>query len=241
MDRIRQAIAVVVIAFGMTYCAKLVVGSETPTNANLVKLIPAGYRFFEEVRSDLNGDGVDDYVLIIKATDKKKFVPYRKNEPNSEIVDRNRRGIMIFLSNDNDYRLTLENRQCFSSENEDGGYYFAPKLSVFTKNDKLYIQYIRGKQDWWRYTFRYRNTDFELIGYDDGYVDGSEIRSINFLTKKQLVTVCEDKDCDEALEGLTCCNKHKETWSNIIIKELPTLQKIVDFDGFDIDNYIGKK
>ena len=126
------------------------------------ELIPAGYRLFEEIHGDLNKDGIADYILIIKEKDKDNVV---YDEYRGEL-DRNRRGIMIFFNSGHDYNLVLENRRCFSSENEDGGVYFAPNLGVKIEKSNLYIRYDHGRYGWWQYTFRHRNNDFELIGYD---------------------------------------------------------------------------
>ncbi|GHU45267.1 hypothetical protein AGMMS50289_16060 [Betaproteobacteria bacterium] len=74
----------------------------------------------------MNKDNQEDYVLIIKGTDKINFV----NDERRGQLDRNRRGIIIAFKNQNQYELALENRDCFSSENEDGGVYYPPELLI---------------------------------------------------------------------------------------------------------------
>ena len=44
------------------------------------------------------------------------------------MVDRNRRGLVILETLNQGYRLLLDHRECFESENEDGGVYYAPTL-----------------------------------------------------------------------------------------------------------------
>lgn len=199
------------------------------------KLIPAGYRLFEEIRGDLNGDGIDDLALVIKATDKTKTV---RDEDSGELWDYNHRGIMVFFKTADGYRLALENRRCFLTDNEKFDRYFVPSIGVTIRKGNLYVKYIQFKGDDWQYTFRYRNSEFELIGYDRSYAGaaGSTERknSTNFLTKKQLMRVC-------AFSGGGCCdgdckNIFKETWSDIIVKDPVTLRTI-DFKKFDIDTY----
>ena len=83
----------------------------------------------------LNKDGLEDCALIIKGPDKSKIV---KDESRGEL-DRNRRGIIVLLQKNEGYELAVKNYDCFSSENEDGGVYFAPDLGVeITKRKTFY-------------------------------------------------------------------------------------------------------
>jgi len=137
---------------------------------------------FEEFFGDLNGDGKEDRVTVIKNT----VIDYQGES------DMTRRGIVIAFNNNGNYEQVLINQNCFSSENEHGGTYFAPELSIKIERGNLYIAYDHGKYGSHRYTFRHRNGDFELIGYDKTEFRSSEemdwilatITSINFNTKK---------------------------------------------------------
>ena len=124
--------------------------------------IPKGYVPFDTIKGDFNKDGLEDYILIIKGTDKSKVI---QHEYRGEL-DRNRRGIIALLNKNNGYVLAAKNYDCFSSENEDGGVYYAPELDFEIRDGKLYINYAHGRYGYWQYTFRYQNSDFELIGYD---------------------------------------------------------------------------
>jgi hypothetical protein len=200
-----------------------------------------GYRLFEELYGDLNGDGKDDYVAIIKGTDKGQMV---KDENSGELVDRNRRGILISFNNGNDYQRVLDNRSCFESENEEGGTYFPPELSVSTGRGNLYIAYNWGKYGQWKYTFRYRNGEFVLIGYDaysrempnnysaEGEGEGErEVEvvetesSYNLLTKKVFV-----KTVTSYTDGGSNTN---EKWDTFVVNRLVKLIDIQDFREFD--------
>lgn len=104
-------------------------------------------------------------------------------------LDRNRRRLIIALKKGSQYELALENRECFSSENEDAGGYFSPDLSVSISKGIIILYYGHGRYGDWAYRFRHQNSDFELIGYDQSENFGPLIErqtSINFSTKKML-------------------------------------------------------
>lgn len=197
-----------------------------PTDKKNPKVfIPTGFELVSSVEGDLNKDGVADKVFFIKATDKGA---YEKNEF-GELVDRNRRGLVILFKKGDQYELALKNATCFSSENEDGGVYYAPELSLDIAKGNLYIHYAHGRYGYWKYTFRYRNSDFYLIGYDSsegGAVVENET-SINFLSKKKQVKVNTNENAQGGDEVF------QETWTNITVNKLLKLREIKDFDNFD--------
>jgi len=192
--------------------------------------IPKGYAEFKKYSGDLNKDGLEDCVLIIKKTDSTNVVMNRFDKK----VDRNRRGIIVLFKNANGYELADKNLECFSSENEDGGVYFAPELWIEIKDNKLYIHYGHGRYGYWKYTFRFQKSNFELIGYDSssnrGPVTNRET-TINFLTKKKLTK----ENTNENAEGGD--EKFKETWYSIEIDNLIKLSEIKDFDELDMYNF----
>lgn len=199
-------------------------------NNTLSNFIPEGYTLFEKYFGDLNKDGVKDYVLIIKKTDTANIVTNRFNKK----IDRNRRGIMVLFKNKKGYQLADKNLNCFSSENEDGGVYFPPELWIEIRNNKLYVHYGHGRYGYWKYTFRFQNSNLELIGYDSssnrGPITITET-SINFLTRKKLIKKNMNKSDNDGEE------KFKETWSNIEIENLIKLSEIKNFDELDMYNY----
>lgn len=192
--------------------------------------IPKGYTEFEKFFGDLNSDGQEDCVLIIKKTDQNNIVTNQFNEK----VDRNRRGIIVLFKKRKGYHLSDKNYNCFSSENEDGGVYFPPELWIEIKNQKLYIYYGHGRYGFWVYSFRFQNSNFELIGYDSSSSHGPVIiseTSINFLTKKKLIKVNTNEDSEGGDEVF------KETWTPIEIENLMKLSEIKNFDQLDLYNY----
>jgi hypothetical protein len=192
-------------------------------NAN--DFIPQGFVLSSTSIGDLNKDGVADKVLLVKGTDKGAF---EKNDY-GELVDLNRRGIIVLFKKDNMYEMILKNLNCFSSENEDGGVYYAPELSLEIDKGNLYVHYAHGRYGYWKYTFRYRNSDFYLIGYDTS--EGGEVidkeTSINFLSKKKQVKVNTNSSAEGGDEEFT------ETWTNITVNKLLKLREIKDFGNFE--------
>lgn len=187
------------------------------------ELVPPGFCQTEKIIGDLNKDGLDDYILIIKDTKKENW---EKDQWGTAIVDKNRRGIIIALNNGSYYQQHVINYSCFASENEDGGVYFAPEMSAYI-NDRgnLIIHYAHGRYGYWKYVFRFQNDIFELIGYESHACRGpitEEIISINFSTKKKKIStnISEDEENE----------KWKHAWSDVEYGEPINLENITGFD-----------
>jgi len=194
--------------------------------------IPNGFREFEKQCGDLNGDGLNDIVVLIKKTDTSNV---NLNEYGQK-VDRNRRGILVLFNNGKSYQLIEKNYECFSSENEDGGVYYPPELSITIKSENLKIKYEHGRYGYYEYIFKFQNSNFELIGYEQVDHRGPYVlqeKSLNFLTRKKLVrkNTYQPKDEYDMKEVFT------EKWSDISIKKLIELSAIEDFDELNMSVY----
>lgn len=195
---------------------------ESPQSPRAVlEYIPEGYSLFEELSGDLNKDGVNDYVLIIKGTDR----DYIERSQWGEIVDRNRRGIIIVLNKGNHYEKVVDNRTCFLSEVEDGGVYYAPELSIEIRRGMLNVDYRHGRYGSWGYIFRYQNNTFEMIGFDSYYSRGPigiEKVSINYSTNKKKTSTNVNADSEKAdIE-----EKWVDQWDKIDAEPLKNLNTI---------------
>lgn len=193
--------------------------------------IPAKYRITQIIEGDLNKDEKGDCILIVKDTDADNIVD---DEYRGEL-DRNRRGIVILFKDGTSYKPVIRNYSCFSSENEDGGVYFAPELFVeINKRGNLEIQYLHGRYGTWLYMFRYQNEGFEMIGFksntNHGPVEMGKV-SVNFLTKK----VQRSHNVSDVLESGN--EEWEETWQKIKIDRLIQLSEIEDFDALSLDDY----
>ena len=220
------------LTFLITILAATVFGQVESKN-NPSDFLPKGFVVFERINGDLNKDGIEDCVLIIKGTDKTKII----TDEYSGILDRNRRGIIVLLNKNNRYKLAVKNYECFSSENEDGGAYFAPELSIEINDGNLHTHYTHGRYGYWKFTFRFQNSDLRLIGYDAGYRSNFDSdwvtfdeESINFLSKKKLTK----EIIKVATDGK---ETFKETWKKIFINRLIKLSEIKDFDELDMHVY----
>jgi hypothetical protein len=194
-------------------------------------LVSPDYVIFDEIVGDLNKDGFQDYIYIIKGTDKNRVIydEYRGN------LDRNRRGIVIIFGREDLYELVLENVELFSSEHEDGGVYAPPDLGVFIEKGVIRIHYFGGRYGFWSYKFRYQHSDFELIGYDSSSNHGPIVlskTSINFLTKNILF---KENIHPERYDGK---ERFMETWKKFMLPKSIKLSEIEDMDDLDVTSYL---
>ena len=185
--------------------------------------VPKGYSLFQQYKGDLNKDGKPDVVLMIKGTEKSKWV----DDECRGRLDRNRRGLIILFKRKNGYEQILRNDTCFSSENEDGGIYDAPELELYIIKNTLHIYFAHGRYGCWNYIFRYQNNDFELIGYNHNrcirYVTYYNL-DINFSTRTRVYEENLNVDDNEKEEH------YKVTKSKIKRRKLIKLSEIADID-----------
>jgi hypothetical protein len=163
-------------------------------------LVPTGYKILEEVKGDLNKDGLEDHVFVIASKQ-----------------DESRRGIVIAFNKGESYENVLENRDVFSYDVDDVTF-DPPAVGVTIKKGILGIEtssmVVRPYRSQRSYKFRFQNSDFELIGYDESDTYGpNTLRavSINILSNKMQTK--ENKDEDGNSE------EFNEKWNDIVIKE----------------------
>lgn len=193
-----------------------------------IDFIPKDYIIFDTIYGDLDKDGIEDLVYMIKGTDKSKIITHEYRGK----LDRNRRGIIVLLNKKEGYELAIKNYDCFSSENEDGGVYYAPELSIEIDKGKLFISYAHGRYGYWSYTFRYQNNDLELIGYDASENHGPIVlneTSINFLTRQKIEKENTNRNYDPEEEEVFV-----ETKNKIATNKLIKLSEIKDFDELEL-------
>ena len=132
--------------------------------------LPKQTALYDAIKVDLNKDGIQDVVVVTQETFKEKFMPFSegcdestKDDKWCQIVNKNRRGIVILLSNGDKYEAVVTKRDIFESPNEDGGVYYPPELAVEIKNSELKFLYGHGRYGHWEYIFALDGKDFKLI------------------------------------------------------------------------------
>ena len=134
--------------------------------------LPKQAALYDAIKGDLNKDGIEDVVVVTQETFKDKFLPFSdgcdestKDDKWCQIVNKNRRGIVILLSNGDKYEAVVTKRDIFESPKEDGGAYFPPELAVEIENSELKFFYRHGKYGYWEYIFALDGKDFRLVKY----------------------------------------------------------------------------
>lgn len=163
------------------------------------RFIPNGYKLIKKIYGDLNKDGYRDCVLLIKATHKDHI----KTDSDGNVIDRNRKGLVVLLNKKGKYQLASKNLNFLMPDKgyKDGNP--SDSLSVNIRDGKLYIFYNEKDIGDKSFCFRYQGTDLVLIGADFSFTYGEElpltIESYNFLTRvssheNQIANFHEDVD-----------------------------------------------
>ena len=193
-------------------------------------LIKPGWEIDTVIYGDLNGDKINDIVLITIETNQEKFV---KNDGLGNEI----RNITVLLANKNKtYSIVASNSTFLPSPQSEESPCLEDPLynkSIFIKNNllKINLHYWLSCGSWYvtnyTYTFRYQNLKLELIGLDCNSfhrASGMEERnSVNFLTKKK-----------QTITGLNMFEKSeskpKEKWETIKIDKLYNLSTVTTDD-----------
>lgn len=192
-----------------------------PTICNdLNSFVPKGWKIRENVKGDLNKDGINDVALVIQKTDTaliKKMATYSK--------DTNPRNLIVLFGTEkaNCFELILRNSTFILASDRDD--MDDPFESIYIDNGTLKLNFLEFYTvgNWmfghFNYTWRFQDGEFKLIGADisrhhraDG--DAKEV-SANFSTKKYSVTTYNM--FDESV-------KEEEVWKTLDLKELKTFQ-----------------
>ena len=198
---------------------------------NEMDFVPKNWKIIAKAEGDLNTDKIADLVLVIEDTKKKNVVS--NDGLGASTLNTNQRLLLVLFKNSNNkFYLDEKNKINIPSEgNLENSCLEDPFLSSkgieITKGLlKLSLRYWLSCGSWEMnvndYTFRLKNNQFELIGYDtfslhraSGEINES---SYNFLTKKKSITTgknISEKDENPLTQWSKIILKTKLTFSNI--------------------------
>lgn len=200
---------------------------------NEMDFVPKNWKIIAKAEGDLNTDRIADLVLVIEDTKEKNIVS--NNGLGASTLNTNPRLLLVlFKNNKNKFYLDEKNKINIPSEGsienpclEDP--FLSSKGIEITKGLlKLSLRYWYSCGSWEMnvndYTFRLKNNQFELIGYDtfslhraSGEINRS---SYNFLTKKKSFTTGENISTSPEEE------KPIIQWSKIVTKSKLTFSNI---------------
>lgn len=161
---------------------------------HLRSFLPEHYVVAEEVYGDLNGDGLEDCVLVVQS-----------DSPASAYTDGTiPEGIVVLINNGNGYAKLTENLGILRKDtmmHQDSG--AETTLDVKISDGDLLITYSLSQTRRRCFTFRCADTTCTLIAYDGSELTNGRIDSqccIRFLTKEKLIKVNKNKNAQPGEE-----------------------------------------
>lgn len=199
--------------------------------ASAEAFVPKGWKLEKQQSGDLNKDGQDDLLLLLRMDDRKNIL---KNEGlGQDPFDTNPRILAVAFGKGRSFTLGLENHTLIARTEdpvmddpvgESGGV----AIERGTLKVSLYSFASAGSWSAGSSTFRFRHgkRGFELIGYDSSSTQRNtgevEQVSINYLTGKVQIST-----------GTISDDKLKDKWRKIPKKKLLLLEEIGDGLAFD--------
>jgi len=190
--------------------------------------LPMEWRMELKQSGDLNGDGRDDVVLVLRALDPLNIIDMR-GQGGPENYDTNPRILMAAFANAaGGYDLTLENHTLIARTTEpsaqdplDPDGVQAGGVEIKRGALQVTLGYFGGNMGHMTYTFRFAKGRFGLIGYDSVDVERMsgkmEKVSVNYSTRRMKHSVRKISDDAERV-----------IWTNLPAKPLPTIEQVGD-------------
>lgn len=190
--------------------------------------LPLQWRMELKQSGDLNGDGRDDVVLVLRAVDPGNIIDMRE-QGGPENYDTNPRILMVAFANAaGGYDLAMENHTLIGRTTEpsaqdplDPNGVQAGGVAIKNGTLQVTLGYFGGNMGHLTYTFRFQNAGFRLIGYDSIDVERSQGTfsqvSVNYVTRRMSRSVGKISDDGD-----------KATWTKLPAKPLLTIEQVGD-------------
>ncbi len=156
--------------------------SPIASGTKVSELIPVGWSLLKKAEGDLNKDGLNDLVFVLRHMKEEK-----ENSPESRIL-------LIYLKDKMGKFQLQENRADFILKMDEGGMMGDPFQDISIQRGSILIEHSGGSRERWMYKhrFQFRDTGFFLIGrtetlYDSATGD-SKTTDSNLLTGKTEIT-----------------------------------------------------
>ena len=195
--------------------------------------LPNQTALYDAIKGDLNKDGIEDVAVVTQETFKEKFMPFSdgcdestKDDKWCQIVNKNRRGVVILLSNGDKYEAVVTKRDIFESPNEDGGVYYPPELAVEIKNSELKFLYGHGRYGYWEYVFVLDGKDFKLVRYFSSDNNGPVPE---YIVQMDFINHRLEKSANLLYQGNEEYKRYEECIEKY--KSLNDVQEEEDYDG----------
>ncbi len=195
-----------------------------------IDFVPTGWKLYDKVEGDLNGDGRDDAALVIQLNDPSGVISNRDGL-GVDLYDKNPRMLLVALSDEHG-QLRLAGRNLRIIPDWDSPTISDPYGSMAIRDGKLwlYLEFFANAGGWTMFNqtfqFRWNGKSMALIGYDYNEVqrNSGETNSIsvNYLTHRR-----SDKT------GRIDRDDEDKSWSIIPAARKPVLRDVDNLDfGF---------
>ncbi|WP_193101066.1 hypothetical protein [Burkholderia sp. Z1] len=200
--------------------------------------VPKGWKLELQDKGDLNGDGRDDLVLVLRDTDPANVIAHDGMCENP--FDANPRILVVaFARPDGQYALALRNETliptrespCLSDALEEGG------VGISRGTLRVTLSRFSSAGSWemgsTTYTFRWQDRKFVLIGYDNSSVmrNTGDIRtlSVNYSTGKAKVSIGHTSEDGERTRWVKLRTQRRWTLDQVgdraeFVTSLPTVE-----------------
>lgn len=201
--------------------------AQAPTKAGFV---PAGWGVEKESQGDLNGDGVPDLMLVLRMSDPKNVVKNDGLGPDE--LDTNPRILLVAFSEKaaRKYSLALMNHTLIPRHTNPVMDDPLEDAAIVKGALHVSLGFFVSAGTWYtsqtRFTFRYQDGCFKLIGYDSREAKRNtgetSTVSVNYLTRKAKIS-----------EGNFADDREKVSWKTIRVPKLLCLDAVGD--GLDFN------